>query len=58
MSNLACVMSAQNPVSGAILSYFLSFRLAEFQSAGEEGALLHAYHWLDVVFPRDSLLQA
>lgn len=51
-------MSAQNPVSGAILSYFLSFRLAEFQSAGEEGAFLHAYHWLDVVFPRDSLLQA
>lgn len=34
------------------------FCLAEFQSACKEGALLHAYHWLDVVFPRDSLLQA
>lgn len=51
-------MSKQNSVTGGILSHFLSLYLAEFQSAGKEGALLHAYHWLDVVFPGDSLLQA
>lgn len=39
-------------------SDLLWFCLAEFQSACKEGALLHAYHWLDVVFPRDRLLQA